>query len=98
MYATGTAKNDETCDVDRDVCAILLAVAAQPMDGPQTKIELGSELRRVKHGSTQNSYRNHCLANQTQTVCGLIEAEVAEYGNDGDGDADDDGGQNERLA
>lgn len=90
--------NDERCDVDRDVYAILAAVAAQPLDGPQTKIELGSVLQRVKHELAQNSCKNHCLANQTQTVCGLIGAEVARCANDGDGDVDDDGGQNERVA
>lgn len=93
-----TATNDETCDVDRDVCATLAAVAGQPLGGPQPKIELGSERRRVKHGSAQSSCRNHCLANQTQTVCGPTVAEVARYANDGDGDADGDGGQNERVA
>lgn len=52
----------------------------------------------MKHGSAQSSCRNHCLANQTQTVCGPTVAEVARYANDGDGDADGDGGQNERVA
>lgn len=95
-----TAMNDdEMYDVDRDVCAKLVAVLRlELLDVPLLMmIELELVLQRVRHECAPHSCKNHYLAIQMQTICDLNAAVVAKYAyDDDDDDADDDDGQNER--